>query len=302
MAKFEFGFEELWFRMIIKKLPDYPEMFSAKEVENAQQVLRIGKLKVGAAKTWAETAGLIRKEAKGYVLTVLGNVVSKFDPDMEEDGLWWAIHYNLARTDSAAWFYSFYVNDFEPGAFNREIIKSQLCEFWAKDHKQLTGDMYDKLIFAPFTQVFKGTRFGNGRSGSGFRLFYETGPGEYARDPSGSKSIHPAIVSYGICDWASHKERHTAHIDELLDRGAPGRIFRLDRSSLDDLLVSIGERYMKKVAWISHTANLNSVAISNIAPLAMLVTYYLELDGDEPGIALDKALGMLDRGEFGKWR
>jgi hypothetical protein len=64
MAEFKFGFDELWFRMIIKKLPEHPGLFAGKEVENAQQVLRIGKLKVGAASIWAEAAELIKKETE----------------------------------------------------------------------------------------------------------------------------------------------------------------------------------------------------------------------------------------------
>ena len=59
MAKFEFGFEEAWFRLILKKLPDNPDLFLPKAVEKAQSILRVGKLKVGAAKAWAESAGII---------------------------------------------------------------------------------------------------------------------------------------------------------------------------------------------------------------------------------------------------
>lgn len=303
MAKFEFGFEELWFRIILKRLPDNPELFASKEVENAQQILRIGKTKVGAARIWAELAGLITKVKKGHVLTPLGRAILRFDPDMEEDGIWWIIHYNLARGDSAAWFYSYYFNQFEYDGFDRQMLESELRAFWAKDHKHLLTDkMYDKLVFQPFKHVFDGTRFGNGRSGSGFRLLYETGQGNFAREPFGSRTIHPAIVAYSICDWAERNERYTAHLEELLSPGAPGRILRLDRSSLDVSLISIGERYLKRVAWISHTANLNSVAISKVPVLALLATYYLELDGKEPVAALEEALDMVERREFDKWK
>jgi len=71
MAEFKFGFEEQWFRLIIKRLPDNPNLFQPKLVENAQSVLRVGKLKVGAAKVWAETAGIIHKKKQSYLLTPL---------------------------------------------------------------------------------------------------------------------------------------------------------------------------------------------------------------------------------------
>jgi hypothetical protein len=151
-------------------------------------------------------------------------VTAKFDPDMEEDGIWWVIHYNLARADSVAWFYSYYFNYFEHEEFDRSLLESELRESWAKNHKPLTDDMFHKLIYSPFKQVFEGTRLGNGRTGKGFRLFYKTGSGLFERDPKGYGQLHPAIVGYSICDWARKNERRTAHIEELLSPGSPGQL------------------------------------------------------------------------------
>jgi hypothetical protein len=65
-----------------------------------------------------------------------------------------------------------------------------------------------------------------------------------------------------------------------------GRILRLDRQGLDKLLVEIGDRYVKQVAWISHTAGLNSISIMDVSPLALLSAHYRELDGNAPLDAL----------------
>jgi len=297
MAKFEFGFDESWFRLIIKKLPENQELFIPKEVENAQRILRIGKLKVGAARVWAETADLIKKKNKTYGLTPLGRLISRFDPDMEEDGIWWAIHCHLARSTSPAWFYSFYINFFEHDSFDRQLLESEMRAFWAKDHKPLTDDMFNKLVFSPLKQVFDGTRLGDG-----FGLFYETAPGAYERRHGAGSALHPAIVAYSLCDWAKKNKRQTAHIEELLSPGGPGRILRLDRATLDEMLIDIGDRYMKKVAWISHTANLNSVAILDVPPLAILAAYYFELDQIAPPNALEKAMEMTRSREIGEWK
>jgi len=59
---------------------------------------------------------------------------------------------------------------------------------------------------------------------------------------------------------------------------------------LDILLVDIGEMYQKKAGWISHTAGLNSVSITQIPKLALVSAYYQELDGEEPADALIKGL------------
>lgn len=59
---------------------------------------------------------------------------------------------------------------------------------------------------------------------------------------------------------------------------------------MDILLVDIGEMYQKKAGWISHTAGLNSVSITQIPKLALVSAYYQELDGEEPADALIKGL------------
>lgn len=284
MAKFEFGFEESWLRLIIKRLPKHPDLFQSNEaaVERAQSLLRIGKLKVGAARVWAESAGLIQKNKKEYGLSPLGELIATHDPEFEEDGIWWALHYNLAREQSPAWFYAYYANLFEPDEFTREELKSAIHRY-----REVADTVMNKLVLAPLQQVFEGSRLGED-----FRLYYPKDSG-YARRPVGNPPVHPAIFSYALCDWARQNQRKTAHIEVLLDTWSPGRIFRMDREAVDQMLVDIGERYQKNVAWISHTANLNSVSLPNLPPLAMLLAYYLELDGKEPMDALRTALKQI---------
>ena len=288
MAEFKFGFEESWFRLIIKKLPENPDLFSTKAdaVQNAQSLLRIGKLKVGAARVWAIAAGIIKKSKNDYILSDLGKTIAEFDPQMEEDGIWWLIHYNLARQKSTAWFYAYYFNIFEHIEFSRSEVESELRNYWFETNgKPMTDSVFDKLIYSPLIQVFNGTRLG-----TDFGLFIPSEKDRFSRNPAGNQNLPHAVFCYALMDWAKQNKRESAHIDILLEPWSPGKIFRLDRESLDMMLMEIGERYHKKIAWISHTANLNSVSLQKIPPLTMLMTYYLELDGLEPHEALDIAL------------
>ena len=286
MAEYKFGFEEAWFRLIIKKLPDNPDLFLPKAVEKAQTILRVGKLKVGAARAWAESAGIVCKKKSDFVLTPLGKIIALHDPDLEEDGLWWALHYNLSRLNSPAWFYFFYFNVFAPDKFSRDEFEREVRAYWDNNHekKPMTDSVFHKLIFSPFKQVFEGTRLGEG-----FGFLVTNEEGKYLRRPQNSPPLPRAIFAYALLDWSVRQQRQSVHLEKLLETGGIGKIFRLKRDVLDSLLIDIGELYGKQVGWISHTAGLNSVSIMKFPPLALISAYYHELDGEEPMAAL--ALG-----------
>ena len=288
MAKFEFGFEEAWFRLIIKKLPDNPDLFLPKAVEKAQAILRVGKLKVGAARAWAESAGIVSKKKGAFQLTPLGQIIAHHDPDLEEDGIWWFFHYNLAKSTSPAWFYSFYINQFEPDEFHRDELEIALRGHWDAGHeKPMTDKTYKTLVFPPFKQLLLGTQDSEGtRLGGTFGFLNETESGYFVRNIENAPPLPKAILACALLDWAIEQKRQSVHLEKLLEAGGVGRIFRLDRESFDRLLVDIGEYYQKQVAWISHTAGLNSVSIMECSPLAMISAYYHELDGEEPMDAL----------------
>lgn len=286
MAKFEFGFEEAWFRLIIKKLPDHPDLFLPRAVEKAQAILRVGKLKVGAARAWAEAAGIVCKKKNTFVLTALGKVIARHDPDLEEDGIWWVIHYHLARNTSPAWFYSFYFNEFTLDQFSRKQLEHELRVHWNNSHdKPMTDSVFHKLIFSPLKQVFEGTRLGGE-----FGFWQTDDEGYYLRLSENALPFPRAILAYSLLDWGKEEHRQSVHLEKLLEPGGIGKIFRLERDVLDALLIDIGEHYRKKVAWISHTAGLNSVSIMDVRPSVLVSAYYHELDGEEPLKAL--ALGQ----------
>ena len=294
MAEFKFGFEETWFRLIIKKISEYPDLFLPSAVEKAQTVLRIGKLKVGAARVWAETAGILQKKKQQFSLTPLGLLIARHDPDMDDDGIWWALHYNLARQNSPAWFYSLYFNEFVHDIFDRTMLEKYLRDRWNQNHeKPMTDSTFDKLIFSPFKQVFDGTRLGGN---FGFFLTHEDG--RYLRQPAGFREPPPAIAAYALLDWAQQHKRQSVYLEKLLEPWGIGRILRLDRQGLDQMLVETGDRYQKQVAWISHTAGLNSVSIMDVSPLVLVSAHYLELDGKSPLDAL--AAGMIEVKELEK--
>jgi hypothetical protein len=149
----------------------------------------------------------------------------------------------------------------------------------------MTKKTFDKLIFPPFKQVFEGTRLGNE-----FGFWQINEEGRYCRSPFCTIPVPKAILAYALIDWGRQHDRQSVHFEKLFEPGGIGRIFRLERDLLDSLLVDIGEYYQKQAGWISHTAGLNSISITDIPQLALVSAYYHELDGKEPSEALTKGL------------
>lgn len=141
--------------------------------------------------------------------------------------------------------------------------------------------MFHKLIFSPLKQVFEGTRLGEE-----FGFWLIGNDGNYLRRTDDAPVLPRAILAYAFLDRALEHKRQSVHLEKLLEPGGVGRIFRLASEDFDSLLVDIGGYYQKQVAWISHTAGLDSISIMNCPPLAMVSTYYYELDGEEPMDAL----------------
>ena len=145
----------------------------------------------------------------------------------------------------------------------------------------MADSVFQKLTFSPLKQIFEETPFGEE-----FGFWIKNKEGNYIRKVQESPLFPRAIFAYALLDWAKKQQRQSVHMEKLLESGGVGKIFRLKRETLDTLLVDVGEQYEKKVAWISHTAGLNSVAIMDVPPLALVSAYYYELDGEDPMRAL----------------
>ena len=167
-------------------------------------------------------------------------------------------------------------------------LEKALRGHWDAEHeKPMTDKTYKTLIFPPFKQFLLGTQDSDGtRLGRTFGFLNETESGTFIRNTENSPPLPKAILAYALLDWAMEKQRQSVHLEKLLEAGGVGHIFRLAREDFDSLLVDIGEYYQKQVAWISHTAGLNSVSLMDCPALAMVSAYYHELDGEEPMDAL----------------
>lgn len=275
-----FGFERAWLSRGLKAIHTDRELLDKKRIEEAQFRLALGNQQVFALGHWLKALGLVTKANDGYVLTSRGLTILQNDSQIEENGTWFAIHYWLATSKEYAFCYWCAMNCL-PRQFDRAMLMREL-------EKQFPGKSQSTYFnhTRTFLAVIRGTAIGNEL---GILVIRDE---SISSDGFDSRSIHPAIVAYAICDWSERTKRSTAGTGEMLELGGPARSLILDSWALDEFLDKIQDRYLKRVLWVSRTAGLNSVTFANdFPPLALLNAYYLEhVTGVEPIEALLKGI------------
>lgn len=280
-----FGFEERWLRLLLKTITKTPDIFQPNRLDEAQYILGgLGNRQVLALRDWARGSGLVvEKRNLGYTLTPLGIIISHFDPNLEEDGTFWAIHHGLCMMPEDIWFYSFYSKNFYAGVYTREEIKSRLNE-----GKSLSKNVIEKKCMTPLLHTFKSTKLG---SKLGILITRENNT--YERKTPDETNLHAAVFAFMLCDWVCKISRNTIHYNELMNQGGVCRYLAIDDEyKLTMFLQRIQDKYSKHVLWFSRTAGLDSITFAqDIPPRALLRAYYLEhLEGMEPLEALDAGI------------
>lgn len=113
-------------RVVAKK-----ELFVDKS-ENPMDLLGIGANMVKALRYWLQAVGLTEEAKKGkkvQTLTVLGKLVSQYDPYIEELGTLYLLQYELAKQkeEATAWYYFF--NEFTMSEFTKEDFVQALQNY-----------------------------------------------------------------------------------------------------------------------------------------------------------------------------
>jgi hypothetical protein len=308
MALTSFGIREKWLRMLIKVLPSHPDIFTSltnkERMEEAQYLLGgIGNKQVPAIKDWGIGIGLIERydsanETK-YSLTSLGKIIAQYDPQFEEQGTLWTIHYNLCANSSKIkytdksddiWFYSRYSNSFGAGTFSRNEIKACLKKY-KKDGKNYSDSVIEKMCMASLLETMSNTKIGKEL---GVMTIVDSEKNIYERRRPDEVSLHPAILAYMLYDWADFNSRPSMNTAEFYSNDSVACLMAIDEEQLRMYLNKIQDRYTKKILWVSWTAGLNSVAFEkNIPSLAILRAYYIEHQvGKDPLKSLSEGIEL----------
>ena len=285
-----FGFERGWLARALKALREDAGILAKGRLAEAQMRLGLGNQQVYALEHWLRALHLVSGDKTAYDLTDRAVLIGDWDPQIEEPGTWYAIHYWLASNRDHAFSYWCAVNRL-PCRFSREELLSVLAnEFPGKSRSTYANHL------RAFLEVVRRTPLGNTLG------LFAVNDDSVSRESFDPSQVPSAVVSYALCDWRQRNSRSTVAVAEIVQAEAPGRAFAMSEAALNEHLDTISQRYSERVLWVSRTAGLNSVTFaSDLDPNVLLRTYYHEqLEGLSPPEALAASIAAQGKARGGE--
>ena len=281
-----FGIREGWLTKGIAAVSENPLLFS-KENNDGADILGVGSAMAKAIRYWLIVTGLAEsyyetvngKKRSLIRLTELGKMVYEHDMYMENTGTLWALHYNLATNYEGATVWSIFFNTFENEKFSRTSMSETIYEILCKnlDEEEIAVKSLENDC-SVLLQMYVGEYATNTEPEDKAHCpFMELGiigkrRNQYKREYVRADRIDALIVFFAIRKYLDRnmdenltdKERESVSIENLLSaQDSPGRIFGLDRITLNDNLDTLEEcGYIH----IDRTAGLDTVYITETAP------------------------------------
>lgn len=281
-----FGIREGWLTKGIAAVSENPLLFS-KENNDGADILGVGSAMAKAIRYWLIVTGLAEsyyetvngKKRSLIRLTELGKMVYEHDMYMENTGTLWALHYNLATNYEGATVWSIFFNTFENEKFSRTSMSETIYEILCKnlDEEEIAVKSLENDC-SVLLQMYVGEYATNtDPEDKAHCPFMELDiiskrRNQYKREYVRADRIDALIVFFAIRKYLDRnmdenltdKERESVSIENLLSaQDSPGRIFGLDRITLNDNLDTLEEcGYIH----IDRTAGLDTVYITETAP------------------------------------
>ncbi|MGH7173046.1 MAG: DUF4007 family protein, partial [Gemmataceae bacterium] len=261
--------------------------------DDAITILGVGKNMVRSIRHWCLTAGVVEENPtdEGGVLRVseLGKFVladDGLDPYLDDPATLWLLHWQIAsnRARATTWFWTF--SHFHEPEFTREALASTLFR-WTQT---LSGK---KVAFASlkrdvevFLRTYVASRHHWGHLAEDsidcplteLGLISQPGEGQSFQFRRGAqRSLPDGILLYAVLSfwkWFSPSSNTLAVHDLSRQPGSPGRLFKIDESSLVERLESV-ERQTHGALVYDETAGLRRLyRRQQMEPEAALVESY----------------------------
>ncbi len=245
-----FPFRYPWLKKGFDAVREDPGVFLR---DDAITTLGVGKNMVRSIRHWCLTAGVLSEGRDGGVLrpTDLGILLladDGLDPYLEDPATLWLLHWQIAsnRSRATTWFWTF--SHFHEPEFTREALGSALYK-WTQT---LSGKQVAESSLKRDVEVFLRTYVPSRQSRRDIAedsldcplvelglIIQPGGRSAYQFRRSAQRSLPDSILLYAVlCFWESFSptaETLALH-DIARQPGSPGRLFKIDESSLVERL------------------------------------------------------------------
>lgn len=243
--------------------------------DEASTTLGVGKNMVRSIRHWCLAAGVLEEnESGGLKISPLGDLLladDGLDPYLEDPATLWVIHWHItsSRFRASTWFWVF--SQFHEPEFTREALSSAVFR-WSQT---LSGKLVAESSVKRDVEVFLRTYVPSRQSRADIAedsldcplielgLITQATGGQTYRFRRGLQGTLPdGILLYGVLSfWRSFApDAGTLAIQDLARQpGSPGRIFKIDESSLVERLENV-EKLTKGAITFGETAGLRQLS------------------------------------------
>ena len=261
--------------------------------DDAITTLGVGKNMVRSIRHWCLTAGVLEENTAivGGALRVseLGKLLladDGLDPYLEDPATLWLLHWRIAsnRARASTWFWIF--SHFHEPEFSREVLTSALFRWTQTLSGKKVAFSSLKRDVEVFLRTYVASRHQRGKVAEDsldcplteLGLLTQTGDGQSFQFRRGAQRTLPdGILLYAVLSfWKSFapNAKTLALHDLSRQPRSPGRLFKIDESSLAERLESV-ERRTQGVLFYDETAGLRQLyRRQELEPEAALVEAY----------------------------
>jgi hypothetical protein len=244
--------------------------------DDAITTLGVGKNMVRSIRHWCLAAGVLaeNRDAVGTLHpTELGTLLlddDGLDPYLEDPSTLWVLHWQIAsnRSRATTWFWTF--SHFNEPEFTREALTSALFKWTQTLPGKQVAETSVRRDVEVFLRTYVPSRAGRGSIAedtldcplTDLSLITQPGDGRAYRFQRGTQRTLPAgILLYAVLQfWESFApaaETLALH-DIARQPGSPGRLFKIDESSLVERLEGIEQATDGKLSY-GETAGLRQL-------------------------------------------
>lgn len=248
-----FPFRYPWLKKGIDAVREDGDVFLR---DDAITTLGVGKNMVRSIRHWCLTAGILEETRQGTSLrpTTLGTLLlddNGLDPYLEDPATLWLIHWQIAsnRQRATTWFWTF--SHFNEPEFTREALTSALTKWVQTLGGKQVAEGSLKRDVEVFLRTYVPSRHNNHELPEDsldcplveLGLIIEPGSGQPCRFHRGAqRSIPDSLLLYTVLafwdEFSPNVETLAIH-DVARQPGSPGRLFKIDESSLVERLEGI---------------------------------------------------------------
>ena len=247
-----FPFRYPWLKKGFDAVADDPSVFTR---DDATTTLGVGKNMVRSIRHWCLAGGILEENGKlGLRPTAFGRLLladDGLDPYLEDPSTLWLLHWQIAtnRTRATTWFWVF--SHFHEPEFTREALSSALFNWMQALPGKLVAESSVRRDVEVFLRTYVPSRQGRG----GFAedsldcplielglIVQPMGSTLYRFHRGLQQALPDQVLLFTVLEfWNGFASTAgTLAIQELARRpGSPGRVFKIDESSLVERLEGI---------------------------------------------------------------